>query len=147
MFESHTNSDIIGLLFPSYITDEGRRLNLVLEDLYPELCRQGIDILMLAGNPYYDYNSDDSIDSCQSYDSYGSYQWKYIYSNDELFNTIRMHYDIYNAPALLWVNSDGEILEENGKNMILCMSNMNDSKSVARSIASQFRDYEYDSDW
>ncbi len=146
MFESHTNSDVIGLLFPSTFTADGRRLNSVLEDLYPELLRQGIDIIMVAGDPHYD-SSDDSTDgSCKSYDSYGSYRWKYVYTDEPLYERIRSHYDVYNIPSLLWVGADGEILETAGKEMVFGLSNMYDNRYAARVIASKFFDDGYDSD-
>ncbi len=132
MFESYTDASIIGLLFPSTITNNGRRLNSLLEDLYPEFCRYGIDILMMSGNRYYDEQI---------------YPWQCIYSDEPLYTTIRETYDIYNTPSFIFVDKHGNIVDYEGKDMIFNLSNMYEPNTVSRMIASEFFEDAYDSDW
>jgi hypothetical protein len=132
MFSTHTSADVIALLFPPSRDDN---LVSILEDIYPELRRYGIDILMMTNVCTYDEMV---------------YPWNCIYADEPLFEDVLDKYDMYisTASSLIFIDKRGEVLDWNGKETILRLSTMYESAEMARSIANELYDGDgYDSDW
>lgn len=87
MFETHTTAKYVALLFPCSRSNKGTQLNNLLEDIYLDLRRNGIEILTVAG--------DRGFDRCDSYDSIHDRNIHYTEYLDDLDEQYNM-FDEYN---------------------------------------------------
>ncbi len=131
MFSTHSTSPIVGVLLPSMISANGRRLTYLLEDIYQDLRLNGIDILMVSKDRY----QDESI-----------FPWECIYPDEPLYAWIASEYDIFNIPALIFVSNSGELVCSDGMEELFSLSNMHEPHVVARMLSSKLI-YDDDSDW
>lgn len=150
MFESHSRANVIGIFFPNQTIREGRQARGILEDMYDELNYYGIDVLMMNNNSYDTYTNspyEDPYHRDLYYDELNTFELPSIYPDEPLYQTIRMNYNAYNTPSLIFVDRYGAVIDDDGLNTVLHLSNMYDTICVARMLSAQLIDDTYDSDY
>lgn len=129
----------IGLYFGAGYCDWCKSFSEPLRSVYPFLRSHNIDILLVSSDK-----------SKAAYDAYApKHPWPAIDYNDSARENLRAKYEIKKIPALVFVDRTGEIIERNGRDLVVyAIENEYDSVGAAISIAKNLNvsGYRYDSD-
>lgn len=134
---SSEDSQVIGLLFSADYCKYCHVFVPELRKVYAELKSKNIEIIFVA--------SDKTNEAFLKY--LNEHPWPHIDYDDEIRVQLRKMYDIKTIPALLFFDREGNLLEKNGRDLMVNIINSN-TNTVAETLLNRLGlgETNYDSD-
>ena len=127
-----SSDKVIGLYFSASYCKYCTTFTPMLQSAYPRLRELGIEIILVG--------SDKTEEAFEEYRK--DHPWKHIDYNDEIRPDLRTMYGIKTIPALVFLDKDGKLITDNGRNLVV---ESNENPNIIASKLGQYS-FEYNSD-